>query len=244
MCGIIGYIGPKDVVPVLIDGLKKLEYRGYDSAGVAVVGAGRHPPPPRSRARSRALEEALRESPTRGRLRARPHPLGDPRPSERGERPSPRRLHGRIVVVHNGIIENYLALKSDAEGRRPRLPDRDRHRSHRPSGRKTLPGIARGRRPGGLGRAWRARSPSARCRGQGSRQDRRGQDRPAAGRRARRRRDDPVSSDINPILAHTPRVAFLEDGEMAVLDAAGRPVHGFHGPTRSRRKSSRSPGTP
>ncbi len=110
MCGIIGYIGPKPVVPVLIDGLRRLEYRGYDSAGVAVVRQGvislR-----RSAGKLSRLEEAIQADPLDGE-----YGVGHTRWATHG-RPTEENAHphrdctGRIVVVHNGIIENYLELK-------------------------------------------------------------------------------------------------------------------------------------
>ncbi len=110
MCGIVGYIGKKKVVPVLMDGLRRLEYRGYDSAGIAVVDNGRLSIR-RSAGKLRDLEEALSTSPLDGSFG-----LGHTRWATHG-RPTEENAHphrdctGRIVVVHNGIIENYLALK-------------------------------------------------------------------------------------------------------------------------------------
>ena len=110
MCGIIGYLGPKNIVPVLIEGLKKLEYRGYDSAGIAVVEKGRiHVR--RVKGKIQLLEASLGKSPLSG-----SYGLGHTRWATHG-RPSEENAHphrdctGQIVVVHNGIIENYLALK-------------------------------------------------------------------------------------------------------------------------------------
>jgi glucosamine--fructose-6-phosphate aminotransferase (isomerizing) len=110
MCGIIGYIGPKDVVPVLIDGLRRLEYRGYDSAGVAVVKNGcvdlR-----RSAGKLSNLETVIGSAPLAG-----DYGVGHTRWATHG-RPTEENAHphrdctGKIVVVHNGIIENYLDLK-------------------------------------------------------------------------------------------------------------------------------------
>ncbi|MEQ1726857.1 MAG: glutamine--fructose-6-phosphate transaminase (isomerizing) [Vicinamibacterales bacterium] len=114
MCGIIGYIGPKDVVPVLIDGLRKLEYRGYDSAGVAVVRNGAIDLR-RSAGKLANLEQAIVQEPITG-----DYGVGHTRWATHG-RPTEENAHphrdctGRIVVVHNGIIENYLDLKQELQ---------------------------------------------------------------------------------------------------------------------------------
>src|SRR5512137_1382284 len=114
MCGIIGYIGPKPVVPVLIDGLRRLEYRGYDSAGVAVVRQGAiHLR--RSAGKLSRLEDVIRAEPIDGE-----YGVGHTRWATHG-RPTEENAHphrdctGRIVVVHNGIIENYLELKQQLQ---------------------------------------------------------------------------------------------------------------------------------
>jgi glutamine---fructose-6-phosphate transaminase (isomerizing) len=112
MCGIIGYIGPKPVVPVILDGLKRLEYRGYDSAGIAVVNDG-YLDVRRSAGKLSNLEQAICRSPLDGQ-----YGLGHTRWATHG-RPTEENAHphrdgtGRIVVVHNGIIENYLELKRE-----------------------------------------------------------------------------------------------------------------------------------
>src|SRR5262249_722458 len=114
MCGIVGYIGPKDAVPVLVNGLRMLEYRGYDSAGVAVVRdagvslrrrAGQLPNP----------EEVIQLDPIAGDSGAgHTRWATHGRPTE-ANAPPHRDCTGRIVVVHNGIIENYLELKRELQ---------------------------------------------------------------------------------------------------------------------------------
>ena len=118
MCGIVGYIGPRPAVPIILDGLKRLEYRGYDSAGIAVLEANNVLGIRRAQGKLRNLEEALSLSPVNG-----PYGIGHTRwathgrPTEENAHPH-RDCHGDIVVVHNGIVENYLLLKHQlmAEG--------------------------------------------------------------------------------------------------------------------------------
>ncbi len=114
MCGIIGYIGSKPVVPVLIEGLRRMEYRGYDSAGVALVspeGISLR----RSAGKLANLENAIRIEPVDG-LYGVGHTrwATHGRPTEENAHPH-RDCTGRIVVVHNGIIENYLELKKELQ---------------------------------------------------------------------------------------------------------------------------------
>ncbi|MGE3178545.1 MAG: glutamine--fructose-6-phosphate transaminase (isomerizing) [Vicinamibacterales bacterium] len=114
MCGIVGYIGPKDVVGVLIEGLRKLEYRGYDSAGVALVREGAVDLR-RSAGKLANLESTIRINPITGQ-----YGVGHTRWATHG-RPTEENAHphrdctGKIVVVHNGIIENYLDLKHELQ---------------------------------------------------------------------------------------------------------------------------------
>jgi len=111
MCGIVGYVGNKQVVPLIIDGLRKLEYRGYDSAGIAVVNEGHELEIRRAEGKLRNLEETIRLNPLDG-----TYGIGHTRWATHG-RPTEENAHphrdctGRVVVVHNGIIENYLQLK-------------------------------------------------------------------------------------------------------------------------------------
>ena len=118
MCGIVGYVGSKQVVPVIVEGLRRLEYRGYDSAGIAVAGGPQGLDVRRAEGKLRNLEEALRQHPLEG-----TYGIGHTRWATHG-RPTEENAHphrdcsGRIVVVHNGIVENYLSLKKQliAEG--------------------------------------------------------------------------------------------------------------------------------
>ncbi|HKY05182.1 MAG TPA: glutamine--fructose-6-phosphate transaminase (isomerizing), partial [Blastocatellia bacterium] len=111
MCGIVGYVGDKQVVGVILDGLKKLEYRGYDSAGIAVVDEEGRLTIRRAEGKLRNLEEAVRLKPLDG-----TYGVGHTRWATHG-RPTEENAHphrdcsGRVVVVHNGIIENFMPLK-------------------------------------------------------------------------------------------------------------------------------------
>ena len=117
MCGIVGYVGPKNAVPLLIEGLKRLEYRGYDSAGVAVMQADGSLVVSKQVGRLSNLEEALEAVPLAGSIG-----IGHTRWATHGE-PSEINSHphldctGKIAVVHNGIIENYLPLRADLEAK-------------------------------------------------------------------------------------------------------------------------------
>jgi glutamine---fructose-6-phosphate transaminase (isomerizing) len=113
MCGIVGYVGKKQVVPVILDGLRRLEYRGYDSAGIAVAGSHEGLQVRRAEGKLCNLENAVRLQPMHG-----TYGIGHTRwathgcPTEENAHPH-RDCTGRIVVVHNGIIENYMALKKE-----------------------------------------------------------------------------------------------------------------------------------
>jgi glucosamine--fructose-6-phosphate aminotransferase (isomerizing) len=118
MCGIVGYIGSHKAVPIILEGLKRLEYRGYDSAGLAVYCEDDQLAVRRAKGKLRNLEEAIRMSPVDGSFG-----IGHTRWATHG-RPTEENAHphrdckGDIVVVHNGIVENYLSLKHrlEAEG--------------------------------------------------------------------------------------------------------------------------------
>ncbi len=112
MCGIVGYIGAKSVVPVIIEGLRRLEYRGYDSAGIAVGGKSDKLELRRAPGKLKNLEAVIAQSPIEG-----TYGIGHTRWATHG-RPTEENAHphrdgtGTLVVVHNGIVENYLQLKA------------------------------------------------------------------------------------------------------------------------------------
>ncbi|RLD01628.1 MAG: glutamine--fructose-6-phosphate transaminase (isomerizing) [Chloroflexi bacterium] len=114
MCGIVGYIGPKNATPIIMDGLKKLEYRGYDSAGIAVLENGKIEVR-RDAGKLERLSRLVQESPLEGNLG-----IGHTRWATHGE-PNTRNAHphlgmtGDVVVVHNGIVENFTALREELE---------------------------------------------------------------------------------------------------------------------------------
>ena len=203
MCGIVGYVGFKDCAPILVEGLRRLEYRGYDSAGLALhTNAGSKPSASPGVARAggieivRAvgklanLEAALKKSPLAGRTG-----IGHTRWATHG-RPSEANAHphvaGRVAVVHNGIIENHVALRRRARGPGRALQQRHGHGDRRAPDR---PGA--GRRSVAARRR-RARSPCCSVRGayaiavlsrRRTRRDRRREGRQPARHRPRRRRD-------------------------------------------------------
>ena len=137
VCGIVGYIGQRDSVPIILDSLGRLEYRGYDSAGIAVIDSNGDPDAARrprgssrvwpSGSRTASACRAASASATRaGRRTAVPR--------------TPTRIRtwtaaGKIAVIHNGIIENYASLRARLIDARSRLQKRDRYRGSRASDR-------------------------------------------------------------------------------------------------------------
>jgi glucosamine--fructose-6-phosphate aminotransferase (isomerizing) len=226
MCGIIGYVGSKDVVPIILDSLKKLEYRGYDSAGIAVIEEGRIN---RRRVKGKIaeLEKNLTEDPLKGR-----YGLGHTRWATHG-RPSEENAHphqdctGSIVVVHNGIIENYLSLKDmlKQEGHTfqtetdteiiAHLIEKYHESSLEEAVQKAL-GELKGdfaiaaisvKDPDKIVAA-KMGPPAVVGMGEN---------------------EFFVCSDINPLIAHTREIIFLEDGEMVVVEPSGAKFCDFSG---------------
>ncbi len=215
MCGIIGYIGPKKVVPLIVEGLKKLEYRGYDSAGIAVVDGDKIN---RRRVKGKIcnLEESLRNEPLSGY-----YGIGHTRWATHG-RPSEENAHphldctGTIVVVHNGIIENYLSLKEKLlkKGHTFRTDTDTEVIAHLIEEYfEDLLELAVQRAVQDLRGAYSivaisTRDPNKIVAAKDG----------APSVVGLGEKEFFVSSDINPLLNHTKSIVFLEDKEMAVLD--------------------------
>ena len=236
MCGIVGYVGPKKVVPVIIEGLRRLEYRGYDSAGIA-VGSPSRPKLEVMRAPGKLskLEGALHDHPVDGTFG-----IGHTRWATHG-RPTEENAHphrdcsGRIVVVHNGIVENYLELKrelsaqghkfvtetdteiiahlieqlqkeAEAAGKPIPLEEAVRRAAKRLTGAFAL-GVLSAAEPDKIVAA-RLGPPVIVGVGEG---------------------ESFVASDVPGILHHTRNVYFLADGDVAILTRAGVALTGFDG---------------
>ncbi len=226
MCGIIGYIGSKNVVSVLLDGLKKLEYRGYDSAGIAVVNGNRIQVR-RVKGKISSLEKSLQEKPIRG-----SYGVGHTRWATHG-RPSEDNAHphrdctGTLVVVHNGIIENYLSLKEklNKEGHRFRtetdteviahLIEKYYNSSLEKAVQKAIKRLEGAFAIAVLstkesGKIVAAKVGPPAVVGLG-------------------KKEFFISSDINPLLSHTQKVVFLEDKEIVVIKGDGAKFFDFEG---------------
>ena len=139
MCGIVGYVGTRDARGVVVDALRRMEYRGYDSSGVALLDGDGGLTVRRRAGRLANLEAALAE--TDAASLAGSTGLGHTRWATHG-RPTDRNAHphrdaaGKIAVVHNGIIENFAALRKELEADRRRVRERHRHRGRRAPGRR------------------------------------------------------------------------------------------------------------
>ena len=226
MCGIIGYVGSKEVVPIILDGLKKLEYRGYDSAGIAVFEEGKIN---RRRVKGKIaeLEESLNDEPLKGH-----YGVGHTRWATHG-RPSEENAHphqdctGSLVVVHNGIIENYLQLKKKLQ--------QEGHAFQTETDTEVIAHLIEKYYENSLEQA--VRQALAELEG----------DFAIAAVSVK----DPekivaakmgppavvgigeneyfVCSDINPLISHTKEIVFLEDGEMVVVEPSGARFSDFSG---------------
>ncbi|HMH49014.1 MAG TPA: glutamine--fructose-6-phosphate transaminase (isomerizing) [Candidatus Acidoferrum sp.] len=222
MCGIVGYVGDKSAVGIIVEGLKRLEYRGYDSAGVAILGADGTLQVRRAAGRLKMLETALRDRPLTGSIG-----IGHTRWATHG-RPSEENAHphtdctGGLVVVHNGILENYLEIKERlaAEGHTFRSETDTEVLAHliehhlKIVGRldhavKRALAEVRGSYAVGVVASAAPDRLIAAKHGAGSVVVGLG------------RGEMFIASDIPAILSHTRDVVILEDGEVAVVTAAG-----------------------
>ena len=231
MCGIVGYIGTRKAVPIILEGLKRLEYRGYDSAGLAVYCGDDQLAVRRAKGKLRNLEETIRMNPVEGTFG-----IGHTRWATHG-RPTEENAHphrdckGDIVVVHNGIVENYLPLKQrlQAEG----------HEFKTETDTEVIAHLVEKHFQGNLEQAVRAAVKELTgvfALAVISRSD---PDKIVAARSGPPVvigiGDDEyfVASDVPAILTHTQDMFFLADGDMAILtqegvslsDFEGRPVH-------------------
>src|SRR3954467_8499825 len=228
MCGIVGYIGGREAVPVIVDGLRRLEYRGYDSAGIAVFSSAKRLEVRRASGKLCNLEEVIRMNPLSGL-----YGIGHTRWATHG-RPTEENAHphrdctGEIVVVHNGIVENYLQLRKQltAEGhtfktetdtevlahlvekylKGASLEDAVRHALKDISGVFAISVIA----TSDPGKIVAARSGPPVVVGLG-------------------KNEFFVASDVPAILNHTRDMIFLNDGDVAVLTAEGITLTDFDG---------------
>ncbi|MGD0436785.1 MAG: glutamine--fructose-6-phosphate transaminase (isomerizing) [Bryobacteraceae bacterium] len=227
MCGIVGYIGNQRAVPIILDGLRRLEYRGYDSAGIAVLNGDNRLSVRRASGKLRNLEEAIRLNPLEGLFG-----IGHTRWATHG-RPTEENAHphrdctGDIVVVHNGIIENYLQLKHQLqlEGHKfvtetdtevvAHLVEKYYEGNLEEASRKAVRelrgvfalGIIAGSDPNKIV-AVRLGPPIVVGLGEG---------------------EYFVASDVPAILSHTRDMIFLSDGDMAVLTLDGVQLTDFNG---------------
>jgi glucosamine--fructose-6-phosphate aminotransferase (isomerizing) len=230
MCGIVGYIGNRGAVPIILDGLKRLEYRGYDSAGIAVMNGGTEIGVRRASGKLRNLEDAVRDSPIHGN-----YGIGHTRWATHG-RPTEENAHPHtdtlrdIVVVHNGIVENYLPLKHqlEAEGVEFRSQTDTEVIAHLISRNRRLNG-------GGLEDAVRKtvkQITGVFALGIISKSE--------PGKIIAARSGPPavvglgdneyfIASDVPAILSHTRDMIFLDDGDMAILTSDGVRITDFDG---------------
>jgi glucosamine--fructose-6-phosphate aminotransferase (isomerizing) len=219
MCGIVGYIGRRPALPVILEGLKRLEYRGYDSAGVAVAGKGKVGLTKTEGRIDDLIEKLARQSPPQSTVG-----IGHTRWATHG-RPSDQNAHphtdceGKIAVVHNGVIENYLILRQRLEAAG--------HRFRSETDSEVIPHLVEEYYAGDLVAA--VRRAVADLEGYYAivvlRSD-------EPDRLVAVRKDNPlvvgigdgesfIASDIPAILRHTRRIIVLEEGDMAVAERGG-----------------------
>ena len=237
MCGIVGYIGSKDAAPIIVDGLRRLEYRGYDSAGIALHD-GRGIEIVRTLGKLARLAEALEKRPLAGNLG-----IGHTRWATHG-RPSEVNAHphaaGPVAVVHNGIIENHVAVRAELEAEGVKfLSDTDTEIVAHLVHREITRGSAKGAKPslfeavrGALKHVVGAYAIAVVSR-----------DEPGAFVAARYgsplvigvgENEMLAGSDITALLSHTRKMVFLEDGDVVELKADGYRIENVEGEAQTR----------
>jgi len=226
MCGIMGYIGEQDASRIIVDGLRRLEYRGYDSAGVATLVNG-HVDIRRCVGKLDNLEKLLRDKPLEGAIG-----LGHTRWATHG-RPSEENAHphraGKVVVIHNGIIENYLELKAELQKKGRNF--------HSETDTEVISQLIDDHLANGLTFLDAARAAVKQLQGSFSIVVLCDDDktRLLAAKTATPmviglgEGENFIASDIPAILDHTRKVLFLEDGEMAEVSRDGVKVTTFDG---------------
>src|SRR5579864_7992143 len=226
MCGIIGYVGPSEAVPILVGALARLEYRGYDSAGVATInGAGMEIR--RAVGKLENLRRALDGAPLKGSIG-----IGHTRWATHG-RPSEGNAHphkaGPVAVIHNGIVENYVELRAALTGRGHKLSSE--------TDTELISHLIEERVRAGLGLTEAVRQTVLELRGSFSIVvlSETEPDKLVAAKTATPLvlglgdSENFVASDIPAILGHTRRTLVLEDGELAELTAHGVRLMTFDG---------------
>jgi glucosamine--fructose-6-phosphate aminotransferase (isomerizing) len=227
MCGIVGYVGAQRAVPIILDGLKRLEYRGYDSAGLAVYCDDETLGIRRASGKLRNLEEALRLDPVDGN-----YGIGHTRWATHG-RPTEENAHphsdctGDIVVVHNGIVENYLPLKEQLQ--------REGHVFKTETDTEVIAHLVEKYFEGNLESAVRCAVKQIRGVFALAVLSRKDPNKIVAAREGPPvvvglgKGEYFVASDVPAILSHTRDMFFLADGDMAVLTADGVQLGDFNG---------------
>ncbi|MGH7815186.1 MAG: glutamine--fructose-6-phosphate transaminase (isomerizing) [Candidatus Binataceae bacterium] len=227
MCGIVGYVGPDEAAPVLIEGLSRLEYRGYDSAGIATIGESGKLETRRAKGKLENLRRLVADSPLHGKIG-----IGHTRWATHG-RPSEENAHphraGPVAVIHNGIVENYLELREELLARG--------HRLHSETDTELIAHLIEERVKAGDSLGDAVRAAAARIRGSFAIV---AMSETAPGMLVAAKSATPlvlgigagenfIASDIPAILPHTRDAIVLEDGEMAEVTAAGVQVMKFDG---------------
>ncbi|MGA8795134.1 MAG: hypothetical protein WB498_19600, partial [Candidatus Binatus sp.] len=235
MCGIIGYVGPREAYPIILEGLGRLEYRGYDSAGIATL-VDNHLEIRRAKGKLDNLRHLLADSPIHGHIG-----IGHTRWATHG-RPSEENAHphkaGPVAVIHNGIVENFIELRAELLARG--------HKLRSETDTELISHLIEEKLKGGRGLTEAVREAVLRLRGSFSIVvlSETEPDKLVAAKTATPLvlglgdGENFIASDIPAILEHTRRAIVLEDGELAEVTASTAQLMKFDGTvvTRAPRK--------